>query len=271
MRIVAGLAAVTLGAAALLLLMVWAGQRRLMYFPADGPLPTPRGAGLPTAREVVLHTEDGVSLGAWFVEPAAAPIGWTLLLLNGNGGHRAYRAPLAARLAEHGIATLMLDYRGYGGNPGTPSEEGLARDARAARRWLDGQISAPMRIAYFGESLGAAVAVRLAVERMPDALILRSPFDSMAGVAGFHYPVLPARWLLRDRYPSDARIGAVTCPTLIIAAERDTVVPVTLSRRLFDLAPPAHRGWLLVPGADHNDFDALAGDTLVAGVLRFLR
>jgi fermentation-respiration switch protein FrsA (DUF1100 family) len=271
MRIVIGLLAVALGFAAVLLL-AWVGQRRLLYFPYDGPLPHPQAVGLSTASEVVVATEDRLSLEAWFVEPATGDLGWTLILLNGNAGHRAFRAPLARRLAERGVGVLMLDYRGYGGNPGTPTEEGLLRDARAARQWLDRRLSPhPTRVGYLGESLGTGVAVALAAEREPDALILRSPFTSMVDVARYHYPLLPTSWLLRDRYPSVERIRTVWCPTLVIAAEHDTIVPVALSRRLFEAASPAGRRWFLLPGAGHNDEETLAGDAVIDEMVRFLQ
>jgi uncharacterized protein len=92
----------------------------------------------------------------------------------------------------------------------------------------------------------------------------------MADVARQHYPFLPAEWLLRDRYPSEARIRRVSCPILIIAAERDTIVPAALSRRLFEAAPPPRRRWFLLPGADHNDEETLAGDAVIDEMVRFL-
>jgi fermentation-respiration switch protein FrsA (DUF1100 family) len=165
----------------------------------------------------------------------------------------------------------MLDYRGYGGNPGSPDEQGLGRDARAARRWVDRELAGrSARIAYLGESLGSGVAVGLAAELPPDALILRSPFTSMADVARHHYPFLPVGWLLSERYPSDSRMATLACPTLVIAAERDSIVPATLSRRLFESAPPAGRRWLLLPGVDHNDYEALAGDAMIEAIVGFL-
>ena len=272
-RVALGLAvaAVTIGA---LLLLVWAAQRRLIYFPFGGPVPSPREVGLSSATEEVVPTEDGLELGAWFVEPTSPGAGWTLILFNGNAGNRALRAPLAARLAAHGIAVLMLDYRGYGGNPGTPTEAGLMRDARAARRWVAGRVPrapAPARIAYFGESLGTGVAVALASQQPPDALILRSPFTSLADLAAHHYPFLPARWLLRDRFPSIETIGTLSCPILIVAAEYDSVVPASQARRLFETAPPAARRWLQLPGTDHNDYEALAGDAVIEEVVAFLQ
>lgn len=270
-RIVAGIATIVVAVVAVVLLL-WLLQRRLIYLPwIGGALPHPREAGLPSAIDVTIETEDGVTLGAWFVQPLPREQGWTVILFNGNAGNRALRAPLAARLAANGISVLMCDYRGFAGNPGYPTEDALARDARAALRWVvrrhDGN---PGPIAYFGESLGTGVAVRLAAESEPAALILRSPFTSMVDVAQFHYPFLPARWLLRDRYPSIERIGRLSCPILVIAAERDSVIPASQSRRLYDAAPATRRRWLLIPGADHNDFEMFAGNALIDEVIRFL-
>jgi fermentation-respiration switch protein FrsA (DUF1100 family) len=268
-----GAAAAIAGIVVAAVFLLWIGQRRLIYMPSvGGAVPSARQVGLASAVDVQLPTEDGLTLGAWFVPASAGGSGWTLILFNGNAGHRAFRAPLASRLADAGVSVLMCDYRGFGGNPGQPTEEGLARDARAALGWVRGRGgAAPGPIAYFGESLGAAVAVRLAVESQPAALILRSPFTSMVDVARHHYPWLPVGWLLADRYPSIDRIGRLTCPVLVIAGDRDSVVPSSQSRRLYEAALESQRHWLLVPGADHNDFELLAGDALVDAVLRLLR
>jgi fermentation-respiration switch protein FrsA (DUF1100 family) len=127
----------------------------------------------------------------------------------------------------------------------------LAADARAARAWLATQDDVD-RIAYFGESLGAAVAIGLAVEHSPAALVLRSPFTSLADVAAVHYPWLPARRLLLDRYPSIDRIASVRAPVMVVAGDRDDIVPATLSRRLYDAAAEPKR-YVQLPGAGHND------------------
>jgi fermentation-respiration switch protein FrsA (DUF1100 family) len=167
------------------------------------------------------------------------------------------------------MSVLLFDYRGYGGNPGRPTEDGLAADARAAQDWLAARDDVG-HIAYFGESLGAAVALRLAIERPPEGLVLRSPFTSLSDVGRLHYPWLPVGRLLMDRYPSIDRVGQLRVPVLIIAGERDTIVPAVLSRELFDAAPEPKR-LLLVPGADHTDAVLLVGDEVVAEIVRFLR
>ena len=225
---------VTLVASGLFALM-WSQQRRLIYFPSPGPVPS-AAAVLPSGRDVVLHTEDGIRLGAWYF-PAAGGRGppcWSATATPATG---RCGPTLAAALNRMGLSVLLFDYRGYGGNPGRPSEDGLAADARAAQAWLAAQPEVdPSRIAYFGESLGAAVAVGLAVERPPAALVLRSPFTSLADVGAVHYPWLPVRQLLLDRYPSIDRIGSLHAPLLVIAGERDDIVPAALSRRLYDAA-----------------------------------
>jgi fermentation-respiration switch protein FrsA (DUF1100 family) len=256
--------------------LLWSQQRRLIYLPAPRAVP-PAATVLPTAEEVTFPTADGLRLAGWFV-PAAGPAGRgggrtrspAVLVCNGNGGNRSLRAPLAAALARAGLAVLLFDYRGYAANPGHPTEAGLAADARAALAFLAARPEVdPARLVYFGESLGAAVALRLALERPPAALVLRSPFASLAEVGRLHYPWLPVSLLLADRYDSLGRVGGLAAPLLVVAGERDRIVPASHSRRLFDAAPQPKR-FVLLPGADHNDLDLLAGPGLLAEVLAFL-
>jgi fermentation-respiration switch protein FrsA (DUF1100 family) len=255
---------------AILLFMLWFTQRRLIYFPSSG-MPSPADVGLARAESVTLQTDDGLRLGAWFVPPGAQATGDTMIVFNGNAGNRAHRSDIAARVAELGVAVLLFDYRGYGGNPGTPSEDGLARDARAAVAYLEGRAGVdPRRIVFLGESLGAGVAVGLAVERRPRALILRSPFTSLADTAAYHYPFLPVRWLLQDRYPSRDRIAKASVPLLVITAARDSIVPSEQSRQLFDAAPEPKR-LVVVDGVDHNDLELAVGARVIGAIAEFLR
>jgi uncharacterized protein len=252
-----------------LLVLLWAFQRRLMYFPFDD-VPAPEAVGLPDASPVTFQTADGLVLRGWFVPSRQSPARLTIVVFNGNAGNRAFRGPLAAALGSLGLQVLLFDYRGYGGNPGTPTEEGLAADAQAALAYVRGRADVdPARIGYFGESLGTGVAVTLAAVHSPAVLVLRSPFTSMTDVGRLHYPWLPVGSFLRDRYDSLERLRRITCPVLVIAGDRDGIIPVEQSRRMFDAAP-GKKSLLIVPGADHNDDALLAGRDMIDAIDRFL-
>ena len=252
---------------AVLLLVIWSAQRRLMYFP-DRNVPPPDEVALADAEPVRFTTDDGLTLHGWFVRsPGAA---WTVIVFNGNGGNRAYRAPLAAALRADGMSVLLFDYRGYGENAGSPTESGLAGDARAARAYAATRPDVdPRRLVYLGESLGSAVAIRLAAEQPPAALILRSPFASMVEVGRIHYPWLPVGLLLRDRFASIEQVSRVRCPVLVLAGDRDGIVPLEQSRRLYD-ALPGTKSLVIVRGADHNDEALLSGRQMLEAIARFL-
>ena len=251
------------------LALFWLGQRRLIYFP-DTRLPSSDDAGLTSLEPVTFGTADGLRLGAWFVAGSGPLPRPTVIVFSGNAGHRGYRAPLAAALQRRGLNVLLTDYRGYGGNPGAPTEEGLAADALAARTYaLSRPDVDPARLVYFGESLGAAVALRLAVEHPPSALVLRSPFASLTLVGQYHYPVLPVRWLLRDRFPSIDRAHRIRCPVLVIAGTHDSVVPIDHTRRLYD-AIVAPKTFVEV-AADHNDAALLDGDAMIQAIVDLIR
>jgi uncharacterized protein len=249
----------------LLTAAAWAFQRRLIYLPSGSP--PPAATVLAQARDVTLETSDGLALGAWFVPATGPGPGMTVLVANGNAGNRALRAQLAAALARRGLAVLVFDYRGYGGNPGSPTEAGLARDVRAAYRFLVEKAGVPRdRLLYFGESLGAAVVVDLATEHPPAGLVLRSPFVDLAAVGRFHYPFLPVRTLLRDRFPLAERLSTVRVPTVVVYGTGDTIVPPDQSRAVAKAAGGPTRV-VQVDGADHNDRVLLDGDQLVDAVV----
>lgn len=263
---VIGFLIVMVAVSAFALAGLWLLQRHLIYFPG-GDVP-PVGDVVPGWSQVTLTTSDGLGLQAWYAEPRADPSSPVVIILPGNAGSRLDRVPLGSRLAESGLGVLLVDYRGYGGNPGSPSESGLATDALAAARFV--RQSEPTRpIVLFGESLGAAVAIGLAVGEPPAALVLRSPFTSLADVARVHYPLGPLGVLVRDGYPSDERIGLVDAPVLVIVGSEDSIVPPTQSRELYDLAREPKQ-FVVIPGADHNDAELLAGDAVIDAVLGFI-
>jgi len=253
-----------------LCLVVFLYQRRLQYFPdiSRPALPGgPRGAAL---REVELETEDGLRLAAWYraADPGGALADLTVVLFHGNGGHRGGRLGWLELLASTGAGVLLTDYRGYGGNPGTPSEQGLYRDGEAAVRWVREQVGG--RLVLMGQSLGGGVAVELAARHRPAGLILQNAAASLVDVAQDAYPWLPAGLLLRDRFDAVRRLPAVDCPLLAIHAAEDRVIPIALGRRLYEAAR-GPKAWWAVPGAGHNDLLEAAGPEYGRRVEEFLR
>ncbi|MCR6484979.1 lysophospholipase [Amycolatopsis sp. OK19-0408] len=258
MQVVVRVALVVAVVVLVVLALAWVFQRRLIYLPDTTTVP-PAAEVLPGGEDVRLRTSDGLDLGAWFVAPPGAPA--AVLVANGNAGNRAGRAPLAAKLARAGLAVLVFDYRGYGDNPGDPSEAGLALDVRAAYRFLTGRTPAP--IIFYGESLGCAVVAELALEHPPAGLLLRSPFVDLASVGAESYPFLPVRLLLRDRFPVRDEVTRLKVPTVVVVGGRDSVVPPEQSRAV---AAAASARLVEVPGADHNDPVLADGPELVDAV-----
>lgn len=255
LAVVAALWLVVVGLTALL-------QRQLIYLPSTASPEAPHDV-----QEVHLVTEDGQELAAWFL-PVDDPAS-TVLVTPGNAGHRGLRLPLARGLNARGHAVLLLDYRGFGGNLGTPSERGLLRDARAARAHLDGRPDVEDgRIAYLGESIGTGVAAALASEIPPMALVLRSPFPELADVGASAYPFLPVRTLLRERFEVLEHVQRFEGPVLVVAGDADGIVPPELSRRV---AAAAGTRPVIVEGAGHNDLELLSGDRYLDAVDEHLR
>ncbi|GBE25203.1 putative aminoacrylate hydrolase RutD [bacterium BMS3Bbin02] len=255
-------------AIAVLVGVMWLAQRRFIYFPSQ-VLPDVATV-LPGAEEVTFPTDDGLTLAGWLVPAVGDANGATVVVFSGNAGNRGDRVLLASSLAGRGYGVLLVGYRGYGGNPGTPTEDGLLADGRAAVAFLEARLDIDAnRLVYFGESLGAAVAIGVAEERPPAALVLRSPFTSLTDVASVHYPFFPVSFLLRDRYPSLERIRGIDVPVLVVAGSADSVVPAAQSQRLFD-AVSGPKEFVMIEGADHNDYELTTGDRLVDAMALFL-
>jgi fermentation-respiration switch protein FrsA (DUF1100 family) len=249
----------------LLLGLVFLFQRRLQYFPDSSPVPLPQGEKYRDLQEVQLISADGQQLCAWHWPGRQAA---TLLVLHGNGGSRRHRLDWVEDLHGLGWGVFILDYRGYGGSAGTPTEEGLYHDAEAAAKWL--KQHGKQQLVYLGESMGCGVAVELATRQPAAGLILQSGFSSAVDVAGKAYPYLPVRLLMRDRYDSMAKISKISCPVLVIHGERDSLVPVQLGRSLYEAAREP-KEWWVVPGADHNDLPLVGGDEYWQKIEEFLR
>ena len=230
--------------------LMYVAQRSLMYHPERLRTP-PAAAGLIDAQEIVLDTADGEKVIVWYLPPKSdKPM---VLYFHGNAGALRYRADRFRAFAEDGIGLVALSYRGYGGSTGSPSELGLIEDAEAAYAFATAR-TPPQRIVAFGESLGSGVAVALAATHPIGGLVLESPFTSAADIGAAVYWFLPVRLLMKDPFHSDARIGKVTAPLLVLHGARDGVVPIAQGERLFSLANEPKRFVRFAEGA-HNDLD----------------
>jgi uncharacterized protein len=231
--------------------VIFVAQRSLMYFP-ETIHTTPAAAGLPEAEEVALKASDGAQIMVWHVAPRDnKPV---ILYFHGNGGALHYRVERFRRLITDGIGLVALEYRGYGGLAGSPSEQGLIADAEAAYAYAAARYPV-QQIVLWGESLGTGVAVALAAEKPVGRVILEAPFTSAVAVGARHYWYLPVRLLMKDQFHSDARIGKVTAPLMIMHGVHDQTVPYAMGERLFELAnKPKHIVRFLDGG--HEDLDA---------------
>ena len=242
--------------------ILYFSQRSMMYFP-ETVHTTPTQAGFPEAEEVTLTAADGARLVAWHVAPREGrPI---VLYFHGNGGALHYRVERFRKLVRDGIGLLGLEYRGYAGSSGSPSEAGLIADGEAAYAFAAARYPGK-QIVLWGELLGSGVAVALAAEKPVGRVILEAPFTSAVAVAGLRYWYLPVRLLMKDQYRSDERIEKITAPVLILHGAHDHVVPFAMGERLFEETKAPKHIVKFIDG-DHEDLDARGA---LHAVARFL-
>ncbi len=256
--------AALVGVAAVLLALLWFGQRSMVFQPdtsevVDADQVTDGG------RDLTLHTADDLELGAWLLPPdEEADRDTAVLYAPGNAANRESRIGIAEEMTARGFTVLLMDYRGYGGNPGSPTEEGLARDAVAAAEALEDEGFPPERTLYFGESIGTGVVARLQSTHPPAGALLRSPFPDFVEVAREHYGFLPVGTLLRDRFPVTEYLSGSSVPITVLYGSVDRVVPSALSAEVAEETGNL-REEVVLEGVDHNDpemFGAPVADAL---------
>jgi fermentation-respiration switch protein FrsA (DUF1100 family) len=231
--------------------MLSAFERWLVF-----PAPPHNGADWVAAdlphEDVHFAAADGTPLHGWYV-PHLSPRA-IVLFCHGNGEHVARLAPTLAELRDRaGVSVFAWDYRGYGLSKGKPHEENLLADARMAQLWLAGREGVrPDDVVLYGRSLGGAVAVGLAAQYPVRGMVLERTFAHMVDTAAYHFPWLPVRWLMRNRFPSAERIAAYKGPLLQSHGTADEVVPFEMGKRLFDAATTPHKRFFVVEGGDHN-------------------
>lgn len=226
-------------------------ENSLIFFPSRYP----DGNWNPSSLEpedAWFQAADGTKLHGWYI-PCQDPRA-VVLFAHGNGGNLTHRDQVLKILNYRlRVSVLIFDYRGYGRSEGSPSEQGVLQDARAARDWLCQRTGLkPAELVLMGESLGGAVAVDLAAGGGARGLILENTFSSLPDVAAHHYRWLPVGLLMRSRFDSVSKIGRYHGPLLQIHGDADTIVPIRYSRLLFAAANEPKQ-FVEIPGGDHND------------------
>jgi fermentation-respiration switch protein FrsA (DUF1100 family) len=262
-------------------------QRALLYHPEKTSSVglSPPGDEI---QSITATTADGLTLHGWHYSASLdrdRPLRdaeRVVLYFSGNAGNRNYRVGECLMLKKLGCDVVIFDYRGFGDNDGETGEPGFALDAEAMwREVVELQGVAPSKVVLYGESLGGAIATRLAESKCeagtpPAGLVLRSTFASMTETAGHHAWFVPVSLLLADRYPSDQRIKHVTCPVLQIHGNADTLVTMEMAERLHNAAPERSDSGLakklvVIPGAGHNDVLEVGRELYQREVRNFLQ
>ncbi len=254
------------------LFVLWARwmEPRMLYQPMRALEATPARLGW-RFEDVRFTAADGTRLHGWHI-PANADSGalrprLTVLLLHGNAGNISHRLDKLEILRNLGVDVLILDYRGYGESEGRPDEAGTYRDARAGYEYLISTHGLdPRAIVLLGESLGSAVAADLAAKAEVGGLVLEESFTSLAEVAQGMFPVLPVRWVIRNRYDTLERIGRVRAPVLILHSRDDEYFPFHHAERL---AAAAREATVVELKGGHNDAFLVSGPVYRQGLAAF--
>lgn len=225
------------------------GQHWLTYLP-DPTRIAPGSIGLRDVTERTLATPDGERVLYWYA--AAKPGQPTLIYFHGNGSALANRAPRIALYQSAGWGVAMMAYRGYGGSTGRPGEAVNMSDAKLLSETLIRDGIEPKNIILYGESLGTGVATHVALSSAAAGLILESPYTSLPDAGAAQFWFLPVRWFMRETYNTASIIGSVKIPVLVLQGARDRTIPVSLGRRIAELAPDP-KVYVEFPDGGHND------------------
>ena len=276
-------------------LIAWVGFKYFehinIYFPEREIVCTPAAYGLPY-EELTLTTKDKKRINAWFIpsSPGTAPGANTspkgarhggaaaldaavVVFCHGNAGNISHRLDKIRIFNSLGLGVLIFDYRGYGKSTGRPCEKGIYLDAEAAYQYLASArakagTSGVLDVLFYGESLGCAVAVELALRHKPSGLILESPFTSIPDMGAKFFPWLPVRFMVTNKYDSLAKIGGINCPLLVLHSPDDEIVPFEMGRRLFEAAPGPKE--LVEMSGSHNDGFLFTGKEYIEGIKSFV-
>ena len=215
----------------LIIIFIYFSQRSLMYHPSENNYLDENELNH-KVKKIKIPSDD--ELNSWYFEKNKNFK--TLLFFHGNAGSIENRIYKLNDLSKLDLNYLIIAYRGFSGNKGSPSEEGLYKDARAAKYWLNLNNINDQNIVIYGESLGTAVAIDLAKDHKFAGVILESPFTSMLKLSRKYYPWIPTGLLLKDKYETDKKIKKVSTPILILHGRKDNIVPFEMGETLFNQA-----------------------------------
>jgi len=232
---------------ALLCAVMYFAQRTMIYFPDKSKPALIEGAQL-----VDVKSSDGQQIQSWFIqgEDSTKP---AIIYYHGNAGNFSHRIHKAIHYIQAGYSVLLAEYRGYGGNGGEITEQGIYKDARAQLEWLINEKGyTENQIVIYGESIGSGPAVQMATEYQAKALVLETPFSSLVELASRLYFLLPVKLILKDKYLNINKISDVYYPVFVVHGDLDSTIPIASAKRLFEKANQPKQ-FLEIKGGNHND------------------
>ena len=230
-----------------MIIFIYFYQRNLLYHPSENNYQNDKVKF--NYDEIYIKVDEEIQLKSWIIKKDFMKFK-TLVVFHGNAGHLSNRIYKLNELYKLDINILLISWRGFSGNKGSPTENNLYKDAKAAIKWLNEEGVSNNQIILYGESLGSGVAVEVGKENNFNSIILESPFTSIENSAKIYYPYLPVRFILKDRYDSISKIKMINIPILIMHGEKDDVVPFSMGKELFEKANSPKQSYF-TPDDDH--------------------
>ena len=218
---------------AVLIIFIYFYQRNLLYHPAENNYQNDKTQF--KYEEIFIKVDEEIKLKSWIIKKDFKKLK-TLVIFHGNAGHLSNRIYKLNELYKLDINVLLISWRGFSGNKGSPTEDNLYADAEASIKWLNKEGVNNNQIILYGESLGSGVAVEIGKKNNFNSIILESPFTSIEDSAKIYYPYLPVKLLLKDRYDSLSKIKMINTPILIMHGKKDDVIPFSMGKKLFETA-----------------------------------
>ena len=216
-----------------MIIFIYFYQRNLLYHPSENNYQNDKTQF--NYDEIFIKVDEQIQLKSWIIKKDFKKFK-TLVIFHGNAGHLSNRIYKLNELYKLDINILLISWRGFSGNKGSPTENNLYTDAKAAIKWLNEEGVSNNQIILYGESLGSGVAVEVGKENNFNSIILESPFTSIENSAKIYYPYLPVKLILKDRYDSISKIKMINIPILVMHGEKDDVVPFSMGKELFEKA-----------------------------------